>query len=111
MPPSNNSGTANAGTVIPAAWQTAINDLRRERYLQSDRDDPPSVSEVIREATEFYLAVLKTHGALPDSAMDDVEGIDAPSVLKEYAVKPDGVPDVEIDVIDETQTDGGSVEA
>jgi len=124
MPPSNDSGSANIGTVIPTAWENAINGLRKERYLQSDRDDPPSKSEVVREAVELYLTVLKTHDAVPARARDDVNGIDQQSVLQEYALQPSGTPDIEIeaatqsevenavdDVDNDRRTDGGIVDA
>jgi len=88
MTPTPGSGRSpRVSASIPTAWETALNDLRKQRFLTTDSDDPPNKSQVLREAVELYLAVLKAHGSLPTDALDDVEGIDSSEVLDEYSLE------------------------
>ena len=92
-------------TSIPTAWENAINDLRKHRYINTDRDDPPTKAEVFREAVELYLAVLRAQNRLPEGSVDDVSSIDSTRVLGEYGISADGTPDIEVREIDRGAAD------
>lgn len=101
MTPNPGEGRApRVATSIPTSWENAINELRKRRFLDTDKDDPPSKAEVFREAVELYLAVLKVQKRLPASTLDDVGSIDPEEVLEEYGLSAEGTPEIEIDEIE-----------
>lgn len=75
--------------VIPAAWETVLNDLQKAEW--DGTGDPVSRSQKVREAMELWLAAMKAEGRLPADSLDDVDGLDPEAVLNEYNLKHVGV--------------------
>lgn len=81
-----NGASSNIGAKVLTNEKTALEDIAWDR---DEKNDPVTVSDLIRNAIRLYLAVEKAHGRVPKEANDDVAHIDVDEELAEVGVRID----------------------
>jgi hypothetical protein len=81
--PNQGNETSKISARVNNAEKAALEDIA---WVNSEKNDQTTISDLVRESISLYLAIEKAHGDVPEDAKDDVEHIDVDQVLTEHGV-------------------------